>query len=88
MKREAELSTNSHLMVSWVRWERKMLERTGVPIFKVFGTCALGPSGNDLDQELFYFYLWQNLNSITREALSMNGPFFITALLRKLYGRG
>lgn len=53
-----------------------MLERTGVPIFKVFGTCALGPSGNDLDQEIFYFYLWQN------------GPFFATALLRKLYGRG
>lgn len=31
MKREAEVSDDHYLMVSWIRWQGRMLERPGTP---------------------------------------------------------
>ncbi|KAI3376897.1 hypothetical protein L3Q82_000012 [Scortum barcoo] len=46
VKREAaELSTDHHLVVSWIRWQRRKLDRPGRPkriVREVFQACPTG----------------------------------------------
>ncbi|KAI3369249.1 hypothetical protein L3Q82_007791 [Scortum barcoo] len=42
VKRGAELSTDHHLVVSWIRWQRRKLDRPGRP--KAYCEGLLGTS--------------------------------------------
>ncbi|KAI3361735.1 hypothetical protein L3Q82_002087 [Scortum barcoo] len=46
VKRGAELSTDHHLVVSWIRWQRRKLDRPGRPkcIVRVCWECLAEPS--------------------------------------------
>ncbi|KAI3371980.1 hypothetical protein L3Q82_006854 [Scortum barcoo] len=48
VKRGAELSTDHHLVVSWIRWQRRKLDRPGRP--KRVCEGLLGTSGQALCQ--------------------------------------
>ncbi|KAI3366365.1 hypothetical protein L3Q82_000523 [Scortum barcoo] len=48
VKRGAELSTDHHLVVSWIRWQRRKLDRPGRP--KAYCEGLLGTSGRALCQ--------------------------------------
>ncbi|XP_076740219.1 uncharacterized protein LOC143418639 [Maylandia zebra] len=65
VKRGAELSTDHHLVVSWIRWRGKTLDRPGAPK-RVVRVCwerlAEAPV-----REIFNAHLRQSFNSIPRE---------------------
>ncbi|KAI3375522.1 hypothetical protein L3Q82_003851 [Scortum barcoo] len=49
VKRGAELSTDHHLVVSWIHWQRRKLDRPGRPKC-IVRVCMLGTSGRALCQ--------------------------------------
>ncbi|KAK3549912.1 hypothetical protein QTP86_015528 [Hemibagrus guttatus] len=65
VKRGAELSTNHHLVVSWIRLQRRMPDRLGRPkhIVKVCWECLADPSVRGV----FNSHLWESFNQIPRE---------------------
>ncbi|KAI3363595.1 hypothetical protein L3Q82_001227 [Scortum barcoo] len=67
VKRGAELSTDHHLVVSWIRWQRRKLDRPGRPKRIVRG--LLGTSGRALSvREVFNSHLRKSFSQIPREA--------------------
>ncbi|KAK3564528.1 hypothetical protein QTP86_022862 [Hemibagrus guttatus] len=65
VKRRAELSTNHHLVVSWIRLRRRMPDRLGRPkrIVRVCCECLADPSVRGV----FNSHLWESFNQIPRE---------------------
>ncbi|KAI3371803.1 hypothetical protein L3Q82_024365 [Scortum barcoo] len=75
VKRGAELSTDHHLVVSWIRWQRRKLDRPGRPkrIVRVCWERLAEPSV----REVFNSHLRKSFSQIPREAgetLSPSGP--------------
>ncbi|KAI3365796.1 hypothetical protein L3Q82_000794 [Scortum barcoo] len=74
VKRGAELSTDHHLVVSWLRWQRRKLDRPGRPkrIVRVCWERLAEPSV----REVFNSHLRKSFSQIPREAgtLSPSGP--------------
>ncbi|KAI3360800.1 hypothetical protein L3Q82_013034 [Scortum barcoo] len=66
VKRGAELSTDHHLVVSWIRWQRRKLDRPGRPkrIVRVCWERLAEPSV----REVFNSHLRKNFSQIPREA--------------------
>ncbi|KAI3362591.1 hypothetical protein L3Q82_001679 [Scortum barcoo] len=67
VKRGAELSTDHHLVVSWLRWwQRRKLDRPGRPkrIVRVCWECLAEPSV----REVFNSHLRKSFSQIPREA--------------------
>ncbi|KAI3367785.1 hypothetical protein L3Q82_026220 [Scortum barcoo] len=66
VKRGAELSTDHHLVVSWIRWQRRKLDRPGRPkrIVRVCWERLAEPSV----REVFNFHLRKSFSQIPREA--------------------
>ncbi|KAI3358313.1 hypothetical protein L3Q82_014754, partial [Scortum barcoo] len=66
VKRGAELSTDHHLVVSWIRWQRRKLDRPGRPkrIVRVCWECLAEPSV----REVFNSHLRKSFSQIPREA--------------------
>ncbi|KAI3370784.1 hypothetical protein L3Q82_007324 [Scortum barcoo] len=66
VKRGAELSTDHHLVVSWIRWQRRKLDRPGRPkrIVRVCWERLAEPSV----REVFNSHLRENFSQIPREA--------------------
>lgn len=56
--------TDHHLVLSWVRWSRRILDRPGTRkcIFRVLWESL----GEAAIKEIFNSHLWQNFHSITR----------------------
>ncbi|KAK3565371.1 hypothetical protein QTP86_007107 [Hemibagrus guttatus] len=65
VKRGAELSTNHHLVVSWIRLRRRMPDRIGSPkrIVRVCWECLADPSVRGV----FNSHLQESFNQIPRE---------------------
>ncbi|KAK3542019.1 hypothetical protein QTP86_010364 [Hemibagrus guttatus] len=65
VKRGAELSTDHHLVVSWIRLRRRVPDRLGRPkhIVRVFWECLADPSVRGI----FIFHLRESLNQIPSE---------------------
>ena len=57
VKRGAELSTDHHLVVSWIRWQRRKLDRLGRPtrIVRVCWECLAEPSVREVQKKLASF---------------------------------
>ncbi|KAI3375387.1 hypothetical protein L3Q82_021873, partial [Scortum barcoo] len=66
VKRGAELSTDHHLVVSWIRWQRRKLDRPGRPkhIVRVCWERLAEPSV----REVFNSHLRKSFSQIPREA--------------------
>ncbi|KAI3362797.1 hypothetical protein L3Q82_001657 [Scortum barcoo] len=66
VKRGAELSTDHHLVVSWLRWQRRKLDRPGRPkrIVRVCWERLAEPSV----REVFNSHLRKSFSQIPREA--------------------
>ncbi|KAI3376944.1 hypothetical protein L3Q82_000185 [Scortum barcoo] len=66
VKRGAELSTDHHLVVSWIRWRRRKLDRPGRPkrIVRVCWERLAEPSV----REVFNSHLRKSFSQIPREA--------------------
>ncbi|KAI3358078.1 hypothetical protein L3Q82_003089 [Scortum barcoo] len=66
VKRGAELSTDHHLVVSWIRWQRRKLDRPGRPkrIVRVCWERLAEPSV----REVFNSHLRKRFSQIPREA--------------------
>ncbi|KAI3353689.1 hypothetical protein L3Q82_004833 [Scortum barcoo] len=66
VKRRAELSTDHHLVVSWIRWQRRKLDRPGRPkrIVRVCWERLAEPSV----REVFNSHLRKSFSQIPREA--------------------
>ncbi|KAI3357008.1 hypothetical protein L3Q82_003639 [Scortum barcoo] len=66
VKRGAELSTDHHLVVSWIRWQRRKLDRPGRPkrILRVCWERLAEPSV----REVFNSHLRKSFSQIPREA--------------------
>ncbi|KAI3366826.1 hypothetical protein L3Q82_009240 [Scortum barcoo] len=66
VKRGAELSTDHHLVVSWIRWQRRKLDRPGRPkrIVRVCWERLAEPSV----REVFNSHLRKSFSQILREA--------------------
>ncbi|KAI3351882.1 hypothetical protein L3Q82_020711, partial [Scortum barcoo] len=66
LKRGAELSTDHHLVVSWLRWQRRKLDRPGRPkrIVRVCWERLAEPSV----REVFNSHLRKSFSQIPREA--------------------
>ncbi|KAI3371774.1 hypothetical protein L3Q82_024327 [Scortum barcoo] len=66
VKRGAELSTDHHLVVSWIRWQRRKLDRPGRPkrIVRVCWDHLAEPSV----REVFNSHLRKSFSQIPREA--------------------
>ncbi|KAK3530107.1 hypothetical protein QTP86_014770 [Hemibagrus guttatus] len=65
VKRGAELSTDHHLVASWIRLRRRMPDRLGRPkrIVRVCWECLADPS----IRGVFNSHLWESFNQIPRE---------------------
>ena len=66
VKRGAELSSDHHLVVSWIRWQGRKLDRLGRPkhILRVCWECLVEPSVG----EVFNSHLQESFDQIPREA--------------------
>ncbi|KAI3372582.1 hypothetical protein L3Q82_023056, partial [Scortum barcoo] len=66
-RRGAELSTDHHLVVSWIRWQRRKLDRPGRPkrIVRVCWECRLAEPSV---REVFNSHLRKSFSQIPREA--------------------
>ncbi|KAI3363510.1 hypothetical protein L3Q82_012113 [Scortum barcoo] len=68
VKRGAELSTDHHLVVSWIRWQRRKLDRPGQTQTHIVRVCwerlAIEPSV----REVFNSHLRKSFSQIPREA--------------------
>ncbi|KAI3369495.1 hypothetical protein L3Q82_007710 [Scortum barcoo] len=67
VKRGAELSTDHHLVVSWIRWQRRKLDKTWQTqtyCEGLLGTCLAEPSV----REVFNSHLRKSFSQIPREA--------------------
>ncbi|KAI3374014.1 hypothetical protein L3Q82_022578, partial [Scortum barcoo] len=84
LKRGAELSTDHHLVVSWIRWQRRKLDRPGRPkrIVRVCWERLAEPSV----REVFNSHLRKNFSQIIRErlgTLSPSGPCSLPPLSKR-----
>ncbi|KAI3361528.1 hypothetical protein L3Q82_013677 [Scortum barcoo] len=72
VKRGAELSTDHHLVVSWIRWQRRKLDRPGRPkrIVRVCWERLAEPSV----REVFNSHLRKSFSQIPREAGDIESP--------------
>ncbi|KAI3368073.1 hypothetical protein L3Q82_026892, partial [Scortum barcoo] len=66
VKRGAELSTDHHLVVSWIRWQRRKLDRPGRP--KHFVSVCWEHLAEPCVREVFNSHLRKNFSQIPREA--------------------
>ncbi|KAK3535001.1 hypothetical protein QTP70_001959 [Hemibagrus guttatus] len=86
VKRGAELSTDHHLVVSWIRLQRRMPDRLGRPkcIVRVCWERLADPSVRGV----FNSHLRENFNQIPREVgtLSLSGPCSPPPLLTQTSG--
>ncbi|KAI3356703.1 hypothetical protein L3Q82_003389 [Scortum barcoo] len=86
IKRGAELSTDHHLVVSWIRWQRRKLDRPGRPkrIVRVCWERLAEPSV----REVFNSHLRKSFSQIPREAgdieseWTMFSAFIVDAAVR------
>ncbi|KAI3351051.1 hypothetical protein L3Q82_005592 [Scortum barcoo] len=89
VKRGAELSTDHHLVVSWLRWQRRKLDRPGRPkrIVRVCWERLAKPSV----REVFNSHLRKSFSQIPREArlgtLSPSGPCSLPPLSTRQFGK-
>ncbi|KAI3366683.1 hypothetical protein L3Q82_009358 [Scortum barcoo] len=89
VKRGAELSTDHHLVVSWIRWQRRKLDRPGRPkrIVRVCWERLAEPSV----REVFNSHLRKSFSQIPREAgdieseWTMFSASIVDAAVRKLW---
>ncbi|KAI3368119.1 hypothetical protein L3Q82_007849 [Scortum barcoo] len=87
VKRGAELSTDHHLVVSWIRWQRRKLDRPGRPkrIVRVCWECRLAEPSV---REVFNSHLRKSFSQIPREAgdieseWTMFSPSIVDAAVR------
>ncbi|KAK3510810.1 hypothetical protein QTP70_022733 [Hemibagrus guttatus] len=85
VKRGVELSTDHHLVVSWIRLRRRMLDKLGRPkrIVRICWECLADPSVRGV----FNSHLRESFNQIPREfGLSLSGPCSPTPLLMQPSG--
>jgi len=73
VKRGAELSTDHHLVVSWIRWRESRPERPGKPkrVVRVNWECLV----EDPVWEVFNSHLWMNFSHIPREVGDMQSEW-------------
>lgn len=65
VKRRAELSPDHHLVISWIRWQRRMPDRLGNPSVNVLWRCAESAWQAPV-WEIFNSHLRWNFKSIPR----------------------
>ncbi|KAI3369506.1 hypothetical protein L3Q82_007721 [Scortum barcoo] len=92
VKRGAELSTDHHLVVSWIRWQRRKLDRPGRPkrIVRVCWERLAEPSV----REVFNSHLRKSFSQIPRETGDIESEWtvfsasIVDAAVRKLWTQG
>ncbi|KAI3353933.1 hypothetical protein L3Q82_005133 [Scortum barcoo] len=93
VKRGAELSTDHHLVVSWIRWQRRKLDRPGRPkrIVRVCWERLAEPSV----REVFNSHLRKSFSQIPREAGDIQSKWTMfsasivdAAVFKKLWTQG
>ncbi|KAI3373332.1 hypothetical protein L3Q82_006630 [Scortum barcoo] len=67
VKRGAELSTDHHLVVSWIRWQWRKLDRPGRPK-RIVRVCWERLADEPSVREVFNSHLRENFSQIPREA--------------------
>ncbi|KAI3360580.1 hypothetical protein L3Q82_002449 [Scortum barcoo] len=67
VKRGAELSTDHHLVVSWIRWQRRKLDRPGRPK-RIVRVCCWERLAEPSVREVFNSHLRKSFSQIPREA--------------------
>ncbi|KAI3375904.1 hypothetical protein L3Q82_004160 [Scortum barcoo] len=67
VKRGAELSTDHHLVVSWIRWQRRKLDRPGRPNKRIVRVCWERLAEPSV-REVFNSHLRKSFSQIPREA--------------------
>ncbi|KAI3353340.1 hypothetical protein L3Q82_019871, partial [Scortum barcoo] len=67
VKRGAELSTDHHLVVSWIRWQRRKLDRPGRPK-RIVRVCWERNLAEPSVREVFNSHLRKSFSQIPREA--------------------
>ncbi|KAI3366391.1 hypothetical protein L3Q82_000549 [Scortum barcoo] len=67
VKRGAELSTDHHLVVSWIRWQRRKLDRPGRPKRSIVRVCWERLAEPSV-REVFNSHLRKSFSQIPREA--------------------
>lgn len=93
IKRGAELSADHHLMVSWIRWRRRTLDRPGAPkcIVRVcWKLLSRGPSLRDLQRRPKNFLVAEPLGWMryALKALDIVGLYWLTHLYNVAWTSG
>ncbi|KAI3368711.1 hypothetical protein L3Q82_025707, partial [Scortum barcoo] len=90
VKRGAELSTDHHLVVSWLRWQRRKLDRPGRPK-RIVRVCWERSGRAPSVREVFNSHLRKSFSQIPREAgdieseWTMFSASIVDAAVRKLW---
>lgn len=66
VKKGAKLSTDHHIVVSWIHWQGRRLAKPGRPksSVRVCWECLAEPSAREISNS----YIWENVTQIPRDA--------------------